>query len=320
MIKLGENNFLLADADGSEIPFSASELQGELIYCFLSAGLRDSTCFAEDIALAVEYSLHEKYEFSGKVSTAELSSMVVETLENAGFFTVADWFKRRNGRQLEELHLVTAENLHKIALQQGMLFPVGSEEKILKQAAAVFGFMNVTECPISLITEMLRFFYEQEKNSAKNQKKTDKKSFKGDYLVELKEVADSLPEFLQELLAKKIIQIHDITVYHPSIRLFLDCGKYAEFAGFEGVMTEMMWSPHAIRLARSMDSAIESMQQMYENKCSAKKLPVYLTVNNLEGFMKKYFGAGDGNTGKLAKSIVESLSSEMFYDIYRVRF
>ena len=68
MIKLGEKNFLIADADAGEMPFSAAELQGELIYCFLSAGLRDSTCFAEDIALAVEYSLHEKYEFNGKIS------------------------------------------------------------------------------------------------------------------------------------------------------------------------------------------------------------------------------------------------------------
>lgn len=320
MIKLGENNFLLADVDGSESPFSAAELQGELIYCFLSAGLRDSSCFAEDIALAVEYSLHEKYDFNGKISVDELSSMVVETLENAGFFTVADWFKRRNRRQTEKLYAVTEDELRNIALQQGMLFNEDVENKIFERAAETFKFMDAEKCPHGLIIEMLRFFSEQQKNTAKISERREKKSFAGDYLVEVKDVADVFPEFLQSLLANGILKINNITVYHPSIRLFLDCMKYAEFCNMDGIMTEMSWAPHAAKLAQSMDSVIEALQQAFERQCSSRRLPVYLTVNNLERFMEQYFGVSDGNGRKLAKNLVESLSSEMFYDLFRVRF
>ena len=311
---------MIADADAGEMPFSAAELQGELIYCFLSAGLRDSTCFAEDIALAVEYSLHEKYEFNGKISAGELTSMVVETLENAGFFTVADWFKRRNGRQAEEMHPVTPENLRKIAARQGMLFSAGTEDNVLRRAAHTFELMNAVECPMGLITEMLRFYYEQEKDAAKTAGKPAKKVFECDYLVEIKDVTDMFPEFLQVLTETGILRINNITVYHPSIRMFLDCNKYAEYFKLSGVFTEMMWSPHASKIAQSMDSAIETMQEVFNRKCAGRKLPVYLTVNNLERFMEKYFGVCGGKSKKLAKTLVDGFGTEMFYDLYKVRF
>ena len=268
MIKLGENNFLLARSDGSEVPFSAAELQGELIYCFLSAGLQDSSCFAEDIALAVEYSLHEKYCFNGRINSEELTAMVVETLENSGFFTVADWFKRRNGREIETLYDTDMEN----------------------------------------------------KNSLTDNPEKKRKKFKGDYIVELKDVAGEFSDFLQPFLDSGVLKVNSISVYHPSIRLFLNCTQYAEFCGLEGVMTEMLWQEHSIKIARCMDNIIEIMQTAFEKKCNGKKLPVYLTVNNLERFMEQYFGVDAGNAGKLAASLVESLSSEMFYSIYKVRF
>lgn len=320
MIKLGKNNFLLADTDGTETPFSAAELQGELIYCFLSAGLRDSSCFAEDIALAVEYSLHEKYDTNSRINIADLSAMVIETLENAGFYTVADWFKRRNSHQTEKLYPVTKTVLHDIAVQQGIIFDEDVEDKIFTHAEQTFRFMNAEKSPMSLIIEMLRFLHHQEKGNVKNTDKTQKKTFSGDYLVELKEVTDIFPDFLQQLLANEVLKINNITVYHPSIRLFLDCRKYAEFSNIEGMMTEMSWTPHASKLAQSMDSAIEAMQKIFENKCGSKRLPVYLTINNLENFMKQHFGVSDGNDRKLAKALAESFSSEMFYDLFRVRF
>lgn len=320
MIKLGENNFLLARSDGSEVPFSAAELQGELIYCFLSAGLRDSSCFAEDIALAVEYSLHEKYCFNGRINSEELTAMVVETLENSGFFTVADWFKRRNGREIETLYDTDMENLHEIAVRQGMLLGADDADAVLKNAVKTFQFMGRKEYPMSLIVEILRFFYMENKNSLTDNPEKKRKKFKGDYIVELKDVAGEFSDFLQPFLDSGVLKVNSISVYHPSIRLFLNCTQYAEFCGLEGVMTEMLWQEHSIKIARCMDNIIEIMQTAFEKKCNGKKLPVYLTVNNLERFMEQYFGVDTGNAGKLAASLVESLSSEMFYSIYKVRF
>jgi hypothetical protein len=92
MIKIGEKTFFLTDTEGNEVPWSVTDLQSELIYCFVSTGVAQNSCFAEDVALAVEYSLQESENFGGCVSVDELGRMVVEILENSGFYLVADCF------------------------------------------------------------------------------------------------------------------------------------------------------------------------------------------------------------------------------------
>ena len=49
MIKIGEKTFFLTDTEGNEVPWSVTDLQSELIYCFVSTGVAQNSCFAEDV-------------------------------------------------------------------------------------------------------------------------------------------------------------------------------------------------------------------------------------------------------------------------------
>ena len=319
MIKFGEKNFLLTDNAGNEAPFNAAELQSELIYCFLSAGMRENSCFAEDIALAVEYSVHEKENFGGRISESELADMVISTLESADFHAVAEWFRRRNRRAVEVFFATSVDGLREFSARNGLLQTVDNES-LLKKVSNAFKAMEVPQASPGLIVEMIRFF----KSSAdithddageKSSVQTD-----GNYIIRLQEVLDDLPQSLRNLLQNKVLRINDVTVYHPSIRLYLDPEVFAEMNGFEPPLTEMFWMPFGAELGQSIDAAIEAIQVLYNKRGGKKQLPVYLTVNGMGPFMEKYFGAEPGHGNKLAAFLIESLTENMFNSFYKVRF
>ena len=57
MVKMAEKIIYIQDHEGGRVPFDPLTLQTRLINCFLTAGLRENSYMAEDIALAVEYTL-----------------------------------------------------------------------------------------------------------------------------------------------------------------------------------------------------------------------------------------------------------------------
>ena len=100
MVKLAEKLIQIQEFDGSRVPFDAVELQTRLIHCFLAAGLRDSSYMAEDIALAVEYTLLNSNRPEPVFGRGELGSAVVRMLEETGFPEVAALFRRNGSERL----------------------------------------------------------------------------------------------------------------------------------------------------------------------------------------------------------------------------
>lgn len=319
MIKFGEKNFLLTDNDGNEAPFNAAELQSELIYCFLSAGMRENSCFAEDIALAVEYSVHEKENFGGRISESELADMVIATLESADFHAVAEWFRRRNHRAVEVFFATSVDGLKEFAVRNGLLQALANES-LLQKVSNAFNAMDVPQASPGLIVEMIRFFNSSADIARRDDGGTNIISTQGNYIIKIQEIMDDLPQSLIKLLKNKVLRINDVTVYHPSIRLYLDPGVFAALNGFAPPLTEMFWMPFAAELGQSIDAAIEAVHVLYSKKGGKKQLPVYLTVNGMGTFMEKYFGAEPGQGNKLAAFLIESLTENMFNSFYKVRF
>ncbi len=319
MIKIGEKTFFLTDRDGNEAPWSVIELQSELIYCFLSAGLAENSCFAEDVALAVEYYLHQSEADGASVSTAEMTEIVIKTLENAGFYSVAECFRKRNSRELEILYSTNADGLKIAAYKQGILNQNIENQEVINNAAAAFAAMNVKQAPLGLVIEMLRFFYRRPRHESVPQPLA-KKKIKGDYLFYYKDVADMLPDNLRELAEARVLKVNDVTVYHPSIRIYLDIKAFAKHKQLLPILTEMQWSACGNELGQSFDALIEVMQAKYNMICGGRELPVYLTISNIEQFVSEFFGVADGKSDNLAKYIIGNLSENMFNAVYKVRF
>ena len=80
--------------DGTREPFDATALQTRLIGCFLAAGRSDSSFMAEDIALAVEYTLSHVERPEPVFGRGEIDAAVIRLLEEAGLPDVAKIFRR----------------------------------------------------------------------------------------------------------------------------------------------------------------------------------------------------------------------------------
>ena len=319
MIKLGEKKFLLADENGDSIPFSAADLQAELVNCFLSAGMRDSSCFAEDVALAVEYALEENILEGNIVGMQELNALVMDTLEKAGFMSAAEWFARRNGRTIEVLFDTGAAGIAEIAAKRGMLFERDSGDEIIRCCENAFRMMNIKECPAGLIVEMLRYYNNMYKEGKTDTGKTVRTP-KCDYFIRIADVRQQFPEGLCELIDSGVLKINDVTVYHPSIRIYLDFNVFAQKKELHPVLTEMVWMIYAVELGQSIDAAVEVIQREFSASGGKKELPVYLTVNNMNLFTDRYFGTDSMKDRKLADYLIESLQNNMVNRFYKVRF
>lgn len=318
MIKIGEKTFFLVDDDGNEIPWTVTDLQSELIYCFLSCGLAENSCFAEDVALAVEFSLQQSEEAGCCVRTAEMLEIVVKTLENSGFYNAAECFRKRNSRELEVLFSTSLEGLKHVVDKHG-IFGQGSDvEEVVKSASAAFGAIGIAQAPLGLIVEMLRYFHRSIPLQTQ-QYAAVKKKIKGDYLFHYKDVTDKVPAYLYELVDGGILRINDVTVYHPSIRIYLDIMEFARFRNMKPLLTEMFWGQYGCELGQSFDALIEAMQSKYADLNAAGELPVYLTINNMERFAEYFFGVS-GKCEELAHFIVGNLAENMFNTFYKVRF
>ena len=319
MIKAGEKTFFLIDRDGLETPFSVTELQSELIYCFLSSGLRDNSCFAEDIALAIEYSLSEDESFQGRISTDELALLVIETLESGGFSEVAECFRRRNSREVEVLFSTGEESLRHVAFRHGLVAKSKDADKVINLCSSAFKAMGVEQSPLGLIIELMRF-YQHHSVDTETEKTKNRESGKGDYLLNAEEVVSVLPDDIRKLLNQKIIKIRNISVYHPSIRLFIDFTALAVSLQLKPVLTEMLFLPYASELAQQIDTLVSIMQDIYRERGGIKEIPVYLAVNNMNKFMEKYFAADPDAAKDLASSLANSVVADMVNPVYKVRF
>ena len=319
MIKISEKTFFLTDTEGNEVPWSVTDLQSELIYCFVSTGVAQNSCFAEDVALAVEYSLQQAEENGGRISTAEMTDIVIKTLENAGFCNVAECFRKRNSRELEVLYSVNAECLKHLALQHGLFGQSADNESVISGAADAFAAMKIEQAPLGLVIEMLRYFYRHKQSSGRINIPA-KKKIKGDYLFYYKDIVNEIPEKMKELVESGAVRVNDVTVYHPSIRIYLDIMSFAELCNAKPVLTEMCWSVYGNELGQSFDALIEAMQKKYAAIGGGRDLPVYLTINNMERFAAHYFGVVDSEDDELAKFVVADLAANMFNTFYKVRF
>ena len=82
----------------------------------------------------------------------------------------------------------------------------------------------------------------------------------------------------------------------------------------------MFWQPCGAELGQSIDALSEVLSAEYAEKGGRKELPIYLTVCGMNDFAVEFFGTMQEKSRKVSEFLIENLSSNMFYPIYKVRF
>ena len=92
------NDFIIyiREQDGFNSMFSAGELRARLYRCLSAAYVENPEDAADDITLAVEYSLLNRQQNGGIIDRGELDAAVTRLLEETGFSEAA-LFKGQSG-------------------------------------------------------------------------------------------------------------------------------------------------------------------------------------------------------------------------------
>ena len=149
----------LKDSDGGITPFDPENLLTRLAGAFQSAGQADECYVADDIVLALEYTLRRAPRPELVFSEGEIDAAVIRILESSGFPEAAQAFRSGSREQLLQLSTTGA------ALQEFLSAHLGcSQERLVKiseKCSAALQQLNIEAASLHLILELARH-YERE--------------------------------------------------------------------------------------------------------------------------------------------------------------
>lgn len=311
MVKLAERSILIQEFDGSRIVFDPVKLQTRLINCFLAAGLREKSYMAEDIALAVEYTLLNSPRPDCVFARGELETAVVRMLEETGFPDIAAIFRNSSSEILVNIDTTPeaiTDLLHKFLACSPERF-----QKVVTNVCRAVEKLDIQCAPPHLILELARY-YERLAESEQPPAQIINRSTPS--TISQSELIKMLPQEAQELINEGVIRVNGISALFPCIRIFVMMKKFAEKFALTPPLTELELSPLLYQTGMVLEktrAAIESRPDTPPN------MPLYLAIPDMLEFIVKYFGTERKNSGKIGQELAQTLISEFTQEVYRLQ-
>ena len=292
MVKLAERAILIQEFDGSRTVFDPVGLQTRLINCFLAAGLRESSYMAEDIALAVEYTLLNSPRPDSVFGRGELGAAVVRMLEETGFPDVAALFRRNGG---ETTVTIDAEP--------------GPVTDLLCNATRQ---LNIRSASPHLLLELARYY---ERLAESEQPPAEIMEAAAAHTVSQSEITALLPPEVRELVDAGVIRVNGISTLFPCIRFFFIMNRFAEKFALTAPVTELEIGPLLYRMSAMLEKARAAIEASLK---TPEPLPLYLAVPDMLDFIVVYLGGERSRSEKLGRELARALAAEFTRDVYKL--
>ena len=311
MVKPAEKIIYIQDHEGGRVPFDPFELQTRLINCFLTAGLRESSYMAEDIALAVEYTLLNSNRPEAVFGQGELAAAVIRMLEETGFPEVASLFRQAGGDRhvaLDADPASVAKFLRKFLACSDALF-----DRVVNEVSRAVEILGIHEADPHLYLELARHY--ERKFAIESITGSPVTRLRGRTSATKAELAAVLPPEVRELTAEGILRVNEISEIFSRIRFFFMMRPFAKKFGLTPLVTEMEIEPLLFRMSRVLElgrAAIEEALQPPE------PLPVHLSIPDMSQFIIEYFGVEQEKSRKLAGELARTLCFEFKNGIYKL--
>ncbi len=304
MIESSIDNIHILYPDGSSTVFDSSELRSRLARSLAEANL-DDLAVADDLALAVEFSLRSALRESGirHVSASELDQAVAKSLEDAGFALVAEKFLAFTPEAAGTHKLNNNELAHffscALLLDESESFLLGEKVKtaLLK--------LGMEKCSRTLALELAKEFRSLAAEELLRKKHLSASGSRKVLLPAVGSLIGKLDEKEQHFFTQGAIHLSGNSTLFPSVRVEISLEKLLEISGMKLTndfpVTELVLAP----LLGACASAVDAI---YEEMCKAVpegKLPLVITFTDMAVFVEKYFlaGKGEGAVEKCSRSL-----------------
>ncbi len=310
MVKFADRLIYIQEPDGSRTVFDPVELQTKLINCFLAAGLRDSSYIAEDIALAVEYTLLTSARPEPVVGRGELGTAVVRMLEETGFPDIAALFRRSDAESIVLLDTTpepVAELLHKFLACSPERF-----NKITGQVCAAAKLLDFKAASPHLLLELARHY---ERLAEEETPLLDTVEAGVEPTISQTEISCCLPPEARELTDAGILRINGISTLFPCIRFFFLMNRFAEKFNWKPPVTELEIEPLLYRTSSVLEAARAAIE---EKLAPADPLPLYLSIPDMIDFIVLYGGGDRLRSEKLGRELARALAAELSREVCKL--
>lgn len=317
MIQLSSSTILILHSDTTTEPLDPEELRSRIFRACVSAGEMDSW-IADDLALAVEFSLLTKEQ--RMIRADELDQLILSTLEDAGYPSVAVEFKRVSKAAPPDFLSATEESV-RFVLNQNLALEPARIERLISRVLKALELLGMEYASRNLILELGRQFRDTD-YSGMGQKITRKEPEKDDSIVLKKEELEQKvsPE-TASLLRSKVLQISHVSRLFSVLRLELSLTAFSELNGLEKPVTELAFWSVSSRLTTAIDElcriADSICQERGEKDCTP--LPLSLTVRDAASFAGIYMNAPEKSALECAKGLLGTFTASLARKPFKVQ-
>ena len=305
----------IREADGSSAPFDLGELRTQLDATFVSAGRAAERYLAEDIAVAVAYTLEQLPRPEPVVvSRGELDAAVLRAIEDNGFPEVARAF--RAGGTVES-SLETTDDGATLAALLKRFFRGADEERfaqVLSEVRNAAKLLNLGSASPQLWLELARHY--DRRIAEKRKLAAAEEPLPLPVTLTESALSQLLPETVRKWVDAGVLKISGVTSLFPSIHFFFMMRAFAAYHHLSGTITELELEPLLYRagavleeLRRRIGSAIDR---------NGEALPCLITVPDIFDFIAEYAGGERLGTGSLAAELAGALTSGLPRDHYKL--
>jgi hypothetical protein len=301
----------IQDRDGRMTPFNVVELQTRLIGAFLASGRRDISYLAEEIALAVEYTLSQLPRPEPIFARGEIEAAVLRFLEEASLPEVARVFRKGGAVETTTRIAADANTLRELLRR----YFCGSDDdrfnRLLEIVMDAAKKLEIADASPHLWLELARHY------DAMLEPETDDSAAPPPPLVTLTrdELRELLPETAKTWADAGILRINGVTSLFPCIHFFFMIGEFASLHHLSCPVTELEIEP----LLYQVGTVFEEIRQRIEKRLeTTSALPCLLDIPDMFDFIADCAGGERLGSEKLAVELAGVIKSGLSCDLYKL--
>ncbi|MDD5697216.1 MAG: hypothetical protein PHH77_01250 [Victivallaceae bacterium] len=317
MIKLADTSIMLTDAEGVTSVFDPDRLQSRIIRSFLAAGITES-CLADDISLAVEFSLRKSKRKEKIFTFSEINNVVVRILKDTGFPEIAAIYERSNtcSRMTVDPEFNTIRKL----FRKHLGINHASLDDICGKVIAAARQLGIKNAAPGLFVELAKH-YESADFSDTDIEPVSLAAWEQDnrWLVSTQAIARELAVSARGLAEAGVIRLIGVSSMFPSIRVFFMINEFCRFHGLGGPLTEMVLMPYLFSAGKAVDNCITTIERLAAEQAAGKDLPIFLTIPDMSSFAVQLLEASWPEAENDCREMIAPLCNSLTRPLFKLK-
>ena len=311
-MKYTEKTIFIQEYNGERVPFNAEELQKDLIGSFMSADKRELSYLAEEITLAVEYTLLNSSRPELVFGRGELGAAVIRMLEETGFPEVAGCYRSNRG----ECCLTISAETPVLGDLLKRYFSCSSErfQDVLHSVQDALRQLKISEVPPQLALELARY-YERRFDQQCSQGELKKYEKKWQKTVRQAEIYRILPAEASDWIAAGILRFNSISALFPCIRIVFEIEKYAKMLHIGSPVMELELVTPLFEAGQLLDLCRRSIDEHFSPQ---EPLPVSLNIPDMSDFVVFHLGGERLRFQRAGRDTAKLITAGFAGDLYKL--